>query len=228
MIVESRWSAASRSVVVASVSAFDRIRVSGVWRLWLTPRRKSSFASDSVRSWLFCEATWANSCASRIATAISVAYRSSSDWSARVHGWVAGRTPTSRPIRSSPARSSARTGTETPGIRSSSGTVAGSRNWTAAEMSPNARSASRAALSPASRHRAQAVLPRRRRGSASAVASAARHLPRAGYGLPRAERGHRHREPAAVRSCRRTTHAPRSRTSRGQARRAPGRSRNPR
>ena len=36
--------------------------VSGVWRLWLTPRRKSSFAASSSRSWAFCASTRANSC----------------------------------------------------------------------------------------------------------------------------------------------------------------------
>ena len=50
-----------------------------------------------------------------------------------------------RPIRSSPARSSARIGTETPGIRSSASTVSGSTKRTSAEMKPNAASASCAA-----------------------------------------------------------------------------------
>ena len=36
--------------------------VSGVWRLWLTPRRKSSLAASSSRSWAFCASTWPNSC----------------------------------------------------------------------------------------------------------------------------------------------------------------------
>ena len=36
--------------------------VSGVWRLWLTPRRKSSLAASSSRSWAFWASTWANSC----------------------------------------------------------------------------------------------------------------------------------------------------------------------
>ena len=35
--------------------------VSGVCRLWLTPRRKSSFAASSSSSWAFCASTWPNS-----------------------------------------------------------------------------------------------------------------------------------------------------------------------
>src|ERR1700675_2559397 len=47
--------------------------VSGVWRLWLTPRRKSSLAASSSSSWLFWASTRANSWAFRVATAISLA-----------------------------------------------------------------------------------------------------------------------------------------------------------
>ncbi len=72
-------------------SAFDRIDVSGVCRLWLTPRRKSSLISLRCRSWTFCSWTWLNSSALRMATPISLANRSSSVWSARSHVWVAGR-----------------------------------------------------------------------------------------------------------------------------------------
>ena len=57
--------------------------VSGVWRLWLTPRRKSSLAASSSRSWVFWASTRANSWAFRIATAISLANSSSRSWSAR-------------------------------------------------------------------------------------------------------------------------------------------------
>ena len=41
--------------------------VRGVWRLWLTPRRKSSLAASSSRSWAFWASTCANSWALRIA-----------------------------------------------------------------------------------------------------------------------------------------------------------------
>ena len=85
--------------------------VSGVWRLWLTPRRKSSFTSLRWRSWRFWSWTWLNSSAFRMATPISLAYRSRSVWSARSQSRVAGRLARMRPIRSSPARSSARIGT---------------------------------------------------------------------------------------------------------------------
>ena len=46
--------------------------VSGVWRLWLTPRRKSSLAASSSSSWAFWASTVANSWALRIATATSL------------------------------------------------------------------------------------------------------------------------------------------------------------
>ena len=62
----------------------------------------------SLRFWSW---TWLNSSALRIATPISLANRSSSVWSARSQVWVAGRLARSRPIRSSPARRSARIGT---------------------------------------------------------------------------------------------------------------------
>ena len=84
--------------------------VSGVCRLWLTPRRKSSLAASSSRSRAFCGPTRSNSCALRTATPISLANSSSRSWSARSQPRVAGKWPTSTPSRSSPARSSARTG----------------------------------------------------------------------------------------------------------------------
>ena len=71
--------------------------VSGVWRLWLTPRRKSSLAASSSRSWAFCASTWANSWALRMATAISLANSSRRSWSARSQRRVAGRWPTRTP-----------------------------------------------------------------------------------------------------------------------------------
>ena len=107
-------------------SALARIDVSGVWRLWLTPRRKSSLTSPRRRSWRFWSWTWLNSSAFRMATPISLAYRSRRVWSARSQVWVAGRLARMRPIRSSPARSSARIGTDTPGMRSSGSIVSGS------------------------------------------------------------------------------------------------------
>ena len=124
--------------VAAIASAFDLIEVNGVWRLWLTPRRKSSLTSLSWRSWTFFSWTWVNSSALRMATPISLAYRSNRAWSARSQGWVAGRLARMRPIRSSPARSSARTGSETPGMRSSASTLSGSTKRSSAEMNPNA------------------------------------------------------------------------------------------
>ena len=57
--------------------------VNGVWRLWLTPRRNSSLAASSSRSCEFWASTCANSCAFRIATAISLANSSRRSWSAR-------------------------------------------------------------------------------------------------------------------------------------------------
>ena len=113
--------------------------VSGVWRLWLTPRRKSSFAASSSSSWLFCASTCANSWAFRIATATSLANSSRRSWSARSHGRVAGRWPTSTPMLLA-RRAGGRPGpgSDSPGTRSSIGIVAGSTSRTTASIIPKA------------------------------------------------------------------------------------------
>ena len=101
--------------------------VSGVWRLWLTPRRKSSLAASSSSSWAFWASTWANSWALRIATAISLANSSRRSWSAALPApgrrQVADEDAESRPRRGGgpPGRAATR-----PGTPSSTGTVAGS------------------------------------------------------------------------------------------------------
>ena len=69
--------------------------VSGVWRLWLTPRRKSSLAASSSSSRAFWAPTRSNSWALRTATPISLANSSRRSWSARSQPRVAGRWPTS-------------------------------------------------------------------------------------------------------------------------------------
>ena len=57
-------------------SAYARMLVNGVWRLWLMPRRNSSFAWSSSTSRCRCRSTWSNSSMFRIATATSLAYSS--------------------------------------------------------------------------------------------------------------------------------------------------------
>ena len=66
---------------------------------------------------MFWASTVANSCAFRIATAISLANSSSRSWSARSQWRVAGRCPTSTPSSSAPDWRTARTGSDSPGIR---------------------------------------------------------------------------------------------------------------
>ena len=78
---------------ISSCSAYARMLVSGVWRLWLTPRRKSSLAASSSSSWAFCASTWPNSWALRMATATSLANSSRRSWSARSQVRVAGSRP---------------------------------------------------------------------------------------------------------------------------------------
>ena len=77
--------------------------VSGVWRLWLTPRRKSSLAASSSRSCAFWVSTCSNSWAFRTPTAISLANSSSRSWSARSQRRVAGSRP-SEDARARPTR----------------------------------------------------------------------------------------------------------------------------
>ncbi len=125
-----------------SCSAKARMLVSGVWRLWLTPRRKSSLAASSSSSWVFWAATRWKSWALRIATPISAANSSSRFWSAGSQARVAGRWPTIRPRRSSPARSSARIGRGSPGTDSSSAIAAGSTSRITASIIPKASRAS--------------------------------------------------------------------------------------
>ena len=117
--------------------------VSGVWRLWLTPRRKSSLAASSSSSWRFCVSTVANSCALRIAAAISFANSSSRSWSAGSQRRVAGSRPMSTPMSvAAGAHAPPAAGRDTPGTTSSSSTIDGSPMTTVASISANADVAS--------------------------------------------------------------------------------------
>ena len=109
-----------------SWSAWARMLVSGVCRLWLMPRRNSSFVASSSMSWAFCASTWANSWALRTATATWWANRSSRSWSARSQRRVAGSRPKITPSTSLPARRIARRGRDSPGTLSWMGMAEGS------------------------------------------------------------------------------------------------------
>ena len=192
-----------------SWSAYARMLVSGVWRLWLTPRRKSSFAASSSRSWAFCASTWANSSALRIATATSLANRSSRSWSARSQRRVAGSRPTRTPsslaagAQDRPQRAATRRARPP-----RSGMVDGSPRQTSASIIPNAIRASSAARAArkSTPSRGDAALDRRKdpaqlpvaalevRGQAVVALGEPRELVVAGH----ADRGRR--SPADTRS----------------------------
>ena len=147
-----------------SASAFDRIEVSGVCRLWLTPRRKSSLTSLSWRSWRFWSWTWSNSSAFRMATPISLAYRSRRVWSARSQVRVAGqaRQDQAQPLVAGPQLGADRHGDARDALLGLDASP-GRRTGATAAMKPKAASASRAARS--------AIASTPSRGSADSTAA---------------------------------------------------------
>ncbi len=193
--------------------------VSGVWRLWLTPRRKSSLAASSSRSCVFWASTRANSWAFRIATAISLANSSRRSWSARSQHARRRQLPDQHAelllagLEDAPGPAAARRGSapragcpgdRRGGCRSRSCRTPPWRRWRRGRP----RTARRPAATPA----------RSRRGCCRAPGSAARGRRRGGCGSRRVAPARRRPGPRSASRGRRRTPDRRPRRSPGAAR----------
>ena len=151
--------------------------VSGVWRLWLTPRRKSSLAASSSRSWAF----WRLDPGEQLGVPDRDRDLAGEQLEQVLVGplprRVAGRWPTSTPELLAAGAEDGPDGRDSPGIRSSRGTVAGSTRTDLGVDHAERRRARRSRPRPAMN--VGAVARRRRcsmatRGSARARGCAAR------------------------------------------------------
>ena len=169
--------------------------VSGVWRLWLTPRRKSSLAASSSRSWRFWASTGrtAGRCGSRRRSRSRTA-RAGPGRPAPSGGSRAGDRRARRGPRS-PARRTARSGRDSPGTTLLLGDdrrVDRGRRWHRSARTPRGASVGRPVdegLDVVARRDAR----RSRRGSGRARGCAARGRRPAGCGCRRGGRARRRR-----------------------------------